>query len=605
MSISWKLSLIAPFGFIIGAYAQVLDSVPLKNWSAPLSWQATTASEITVAHENMAAEGRLNPQLQTTGGTQLSVLVAITPCRLVDTRTNMPQPFGSGSSTPLLWTGGSTHTIPVPSGSCSLPGAVAYSANVTVVMPTAGAALSFLTVYPTGTTRPVASNLNNLSGLLTVSNAAVIPTGTPAGSFDVYVTDPVYVIIDINGYYISPNALSLGTGTAAAPSLTFTGDSTSGIYSAGAGTINVATGGANRLTVAPNGNVGIGTTTPGSALDVAGDVNFTGSVRFQGTQVLRFPGGNTALGASTLQLNTTGYRNTAIGGSALFANTSGAGNTAIGDGGLSANTTGETNTAVGGSALQANTTGFDNTATGYAALFSNTVGGSNTASGGDALANNTTGNNNTASGELALYNNTTGNNNIAIGYQAARNVTGGNSNNIHIGTEGASSDSGTIRIGGKTSLGDPAAQTQFFVAGVAGTAVSGVPVLIDTTTGQLGVASSSLRYKEGTQDMADASSDLMRLHPVTFRYKKPFADGSKPIQFGLIAEEVAEVYPDLVARSADGQIETVKYQVLDSMLFNEFQKQHRVVTEQADEIKRLQSRLEALEQLLSTKAPIQ
>jgi hypothetical protein len=113
--------------------------------------------------------------------------------------------------------------------------------------------------------------------------------------------------------------------------------------------------------------------------------------------------------------------------------------------------------------------------------------------------------------------------------------------------------------------------------------------MIDSN-GQLGTVSSSRRFKEDIQDMGDASSGLMRLRPVTFRYKKPFADGSMPIEYGLIAEEVADVYPDLVAHSADGQIETVKYQVLDSMLLNEVQKQ-------AELIRSLEERLAALEAL--------
>jgi hypothetical protein len=133
------------------------------------------------------------------------------------------------------------------------------------------------------------------------------------------------------------------------------------------------------------------------------------------------------------------------------------------------------------------------------------------------------------------------------------------------------------------------------VAGVAGATVSGVPVLINTATGQLGVASSSRRYKEDIQDMGDASNGLMRLRPVTFRYQKPFADGSKPIQYGLIAEEVAEVYPDLVAHSADGQIETVKYQVLDSMLLNEVQRLNK-------ENQALQERLSRLEAVMANVA---
>jgi hypothetical protein len=119
----------------------------------------------------------------------------------------------------------------------------------------------------------------------------------------------------------------------------------------------------------------------------------------------------------------------------------------------------------------------------------------------------------------------------------------------------------------------------------------------------LGTVSSSRRFQEDIQDMGEASSGLLRLRPVTFRYQKPFADGSKPIEYGLIAEEVAEVYPDLVSRSAEGQIETVKYQLLDSMLLNELQKEHQQVQQQFEEIRLLKIRLAALEQLLSGKVP--
>jgi hypothetical protein len=121
-----------------------------------------------------------------------------------------------------------------------------------------------------------------------------------------------------------------------------------------------------------------------------------------------------------------------------------------------------------------------------------------------------------------------------------------------------------------------------------------LPVLV-TSTGQLGVSLSSRRYKEDIQDMGDTSSGLLRLRPVTFRYKKPLNDGSQPLQYGLIAEEVAVVYPDLVARSADGQIETVKYQVLDSMLVNELQKQYTTISAQEQQIRSLEERLAKLE----------
>jgi hypothetical protein len=299
-------------------------------------------------------------------------------------------------------------------------------------------------------------------------------------------------------------------------------------------------------------------------------------------------------------LNTTGSDNTAIGFVALALNTTGRDNTALGGSALSSNTTGGGNTAVGSQALNFSSTGYFNTATGEVALTFNTTGNGNTANGNWALFHNTTGNYNMAAGYSALYNNTTGSNNIAIGNDAAMNVANSNSNNIHIGTQGLSADNGTIRIGGNTNLGDTAAQTQFFVTGVNGVQTgmnNAVPVLIDSN-GQLGTMNSSRRYKQDIQDMGDASSGLMHLRPVTFRYQKPFADGSKPIQYGLIAEEVAEVYPNLVARSADGQIETVKYQVLDSMLLNE-------VRRLSKENLALQQRLSRLEAIVASGAEVQ
>src|SRR5258706_8311640 len=168
----------------------------------------------------------------------------------------MPTPFGAGSSTPLVWIGDSVHSISAPGGSCSLPAAVAYSANITVWPQPVGTILKWLSVCPTGTTKAACSAVAALTAFEggssgtagIVSNGAVIPANG-AGSFDVYITDPAYVIIDVNGYYISPGAIALGAGTAAAPSMTFGTDSTTGVYSSGTGTVNIATGGTNRLTV--------------------------------------------------------------------------------------------------------------------------------------------------------------------------------------------------------------------------------------------------------------------------------------------------------------------------------------------------------------------
>ena len=243
---------------------------------------------------------------------------------------------------------------------------------------------------------------------------------------------------------------------------------------------------------------------------------------------------------------------------------------------------GNSNTAIGLNALFANTSGTDNTASGAGALYTNTTGNYNVADGASALYYNTTGIYNTAVGIGALVNLTNGSDNTALGYNAGQNITTGNYN-IDIGNAGTAGDSYTIRIGTDT------VQTSFFAAGIYGnmTNGAGVPVLIDFN-GQLGTVNSSRRYKEDIQDMDDASSGLMQLRPVTYRYQKPYADGSKPIDYGLIAEEVAVIYPDLVVKGADGQIETVQYHKLIPMLLNEVQK-----------LQKLQSQVVALQEALN------
>jgi len=287
--------------------------------------------------------------------------------------------------------------------------------------------------------------------------------------------------------------------------------------------------------------------------------------------------------------NGTGGDNTAVGAFALEDNASGNFNVAVGNQALQNSTASQSNTALGAFTLTLNTTGMNNTASGYNALSGNQAGSFNVADGAGALLNNN-GDSNTAVGADALFNNGSGTNNIAIGQNAAINVTGTNSN-IHIGNVGSSADNATIKIGTQGT------QTSFFAAGIRGVmtgANNGVPVIIDGN-GQLGTVNSSRRFKEDIQDMGDSSRALMQLRPVTFRYKQPYADGSKPIQYGLIAEEVAEVYPGLVAHSADGQIESVKYQVLDSMLLNELQRQQAKIAAQEELIQKLLDRVSKLE----------
>jgi hypothetical protein len=277
---------------------------------------------------------------------------------------------------------------------------------------------------------------------------------------------------------------------------------------------------------------------------------------------------NTATGSQALVSNTTGVRNTANGFAALNSNTTGERNTATGRGALANNTTGNFNTADGHNALFFNSTGIENTATGGFALVFNTTGNFNTADGYVALANDTTGNQNTATGYFALLSNTTGNGNIALGNFAGSNLTTGD-NNIDIGSLGVAAEANTIRIGTQGT------QTATHIAGISGAAVTGRPVFVNSN-GQLGVPPSSRRFKQDVKPMDNASEAILKLKPVTFRYKKEIDPESIP-QFGLVAEDVEKVNAALVARDAKGKVYTVRYEAVNAMLLNEFLKEHRKV----------------------------
>lgn len=252
--------------------------------------------------------------------------------------------------------------------------------------------------------------------------------------------------------------------------------------------------------------------------------------------------------------------------------------------------------------IAASTAQFQNTIIGAGAA-SNAVGEQNTVFGADALKNATSASNNIAIGPSALLANQTGGGNTAIGRFALGQVTG--SENIGIGTnagmelttgnynivigtnQGSAGESRTIRIGSQavTEFDGP---YRAFIQGISGvTSSSGVPVFVNSS-GQLGTATSSRRFKENIASMSDASAGLMRLNPVTFNYLNGLDDGQKLTQYGLIAEEVAEVYPGLVVKTPDGQAETVRYHFLTPMLLNEVQKQQRVIASQA-------ARIDALE----------
>jgi hypothetical protein len=251
--------------------------------------------------------------------------------------------------------------------------------------------------------------------------------------------------------------------------------------------------------------------------------------------------------------------------SALFSNTGGGNNSATGYKALEGNTTGSFNTANGSTSLVGNTTGNFNTADGAVALATNTTGSNNVGNGYSALVLNTTGLNNTALGYNALLRNTTGSSNIALGSGAGQNLTTGN-NNIGIGNDGVAGEANTIRIG---TVGT---HTATFIAGISGVGVQGIAVKVNAS-GQLGTAPSSGRFKDEIKPMDKASEAILALQPVTFRYKKDLDPAGIP-QFGLVAEDVEKVNPDLVARDEQGKPYTVRYEAVNAMLLNEFLKEH-------------------------------
>ncbi len=260
-------------------------------------------------------------------------------------------------------------------------------------------------------------------------------------------------------------------------------------------------------------------------------------------------------------------------------------NTAEGENALFSARAGVTDTtAIGYSALFSNTTGEDNTATGALALRENTVGSQNTAVGARSLWFNMTGYRNTAVGEEALFDNRSGSDNIALGYEAGSRVGRTGSQNIYIGNHGASGDSNTIRIG--------EGQTKTFIAGLRQSMAMGNPVVVDINN-QLGILTSSARFKEDIKPMDQRSDAILALKPVSFHYTKDI-DPQGTAQFGLVAEEVAKVNPALVLPDKEGKPYSVRYDAVNAMLLNEFLKEHRKVEQMQKQIETLTAGLQKL-----------
>ena len=330
--------------------------------------------------------------------------------------------------------------------------------------------------------------------------------------------------------------------------------------------------GSSAIYQAGGGNIGIRTTTPVATLDVNGAVNAATNYQIGGRNVL-----SSAIYDGQLSVG-------------LEAGTGGSYNTFLGVG-AGAETTFSGNTFVGNNAGFSNNTGADNTYVGFDAGQYGLSGVGNVFVGSGA-GNAGYGWDNVFIGDDAGFT-SRGNDNIFIGWQAGQgNMTG--NENIYVGIQvnGSTSESDTIRIG------NPMYQTATYIAAIYGSnASSGIPVYINSS-GQLGTQTSSLRFKEQVRDMGDSTSALMKLRPVTFLYKPEYDKGERTLQYGLIAEEVAKVYPDLVAYDKDGQPYTVRYQYITTMLLNEVQKQYRRAEAQAELIKAQQQEIEGLRQQL-------
>jgi Chaperone of endosialidase len=313
-----------------------------------------------------------------------------------------------------------------------------------------------------------------------------------------------------------------------------------------------------------------------------------------GTLVLNTSDSNTAVGAAALLLNTSGTENVAVGTDALVFNDSGGYNTAVGTFALF-NSTASRNTAIGRKALFNNTTGDENTAVGTSgfgggpALFNNTTGRFNTAVGGAALSSNTDGNDNTAIGSGALDGNVHGSENTAVGLNALVTATG--SNNVALGSNAGNQAVGSDNVYiGYNMQGSAGESNTCYIKSIFGqTSSLGSPVFIDANS-KLGTLTSSKRFKEEIKPMDKASDALFALSPVTFRYKKAIDPAGKS-QFGLVAEEVEKVNPDLIVRDKEGKPYSVRYDQVNAMLLNEFLKAHRKMEEQQKQIDTLTARL--------------
>jgi len=407
------------------------------------------------------------------------------------------------------------------------------------------------------------------------------PTGGSLGSGTI---DPTQVQVRVAAACPAGQAM-VGVGQDGTVSCTTVGGGGAGDITAvvaGAGLIGGATSGDATLAVNFGG--------PGSASSVArsdhtherGVENVT--VGYLALGALTTGNANSAIGTGALRSLTTGTRNTAVGTGAMFSATGAYSNAALGYQALNSSGGGGDNTAIGFQSMLGSGTVLNNTAIGSLSLRSQSSGDGNVAVGYRSLYSVSGASSNTAVGTDVLVNLATGGFNTAVGALAGSNLVNG-ANNLYLGNEGVANEGATIRVGSGLW------HTRLFLGATRGVSTglnNAIPVLIDSQ-GQLGTLSSSRRTKEDIQDLGEAGTAVQRLRPVRFRYITPFADGSTPVQYGLIAEEVEEVLPELVAYGDDGRPESVKYHILPTLLVAEVQRLQR-------EIAALRATVDALQQ---------
>ncbi len=483
-------------GSFLFAESEPAQDLPVGNWAAAPYWSSSADAKNVEEVLRGGEETSIEP-LGALPSTPLP-LIAINPCRLVDTR------GAAGSFGGPALVANATRTFILPAGPCpGLPAdAGAWSLNFTIIGGAGTFQGGFLTAWPTGSAQPLVSTLNFNANQL-VANAAVVPAGT-SGAIDVFVNAPAHLLIDINGYYRGVAIVNTVNGL-------------SGAVTVAAGTDVTITPAGNTLTIGTNAT---SSNTPNTIVRRDGTAGFSaGTVALSGN--LALPASSSTAG----QIVQNGNRLLHTGSFSVF----------LGNGAGNFTTSGDSNTVIGVNALNINASGSHNTAIGTA-----------------ALPLNTDGNYNTAIGSFALFSN----------------------------------ESGTIRIGDSN-------QTRAFLAGVRAVttgSANGLAVLIDSN-GQLGTTSSSASVKREIAAIGDASSPLLNLRPVSFFYRN---DTVGFPQYGLIAEEVAKVMPELVQFSAAGEAETVRYHFLAPLLLSELQKQQQTIEQQARGMREQEEQIKAL-----------